>query len=209
MDEAKRRWLVGFALLVLVFAIGFIQRTGAFAPFDQAIMLWVGAVRPSPLGEEITGPAIWLSIIGDTKGRLFLLTVAALLLVRLRRWRQWVWLAAVVIAVTLLNNALKYYFGAARPELIPHLDPTTSFSFPSGHASGNMTFLAALAALAARRWAWLLAGLLIVAIGCTRVWLGVHWPTDVICGWMEGAAVVLFALRWLPARPEVNGRKII
>jgi undecaprenyl-diphosphatase len=114
--------------------------------------------------------------------------------------RQWLWLAAVSLIAMLLNTALKHLFAAARPEILAHLDPTMTYSFPSGHASGNAVFLGALAMLWPSRAGSAVALALIGMIGISRVWLGVHWPSDVVCGWIEGAAILLLARRWQPAR---------
>lgn len=147
-----------------------------------------------------TPAAILLSAMTGTSGRFVMLALIAPVLLMAGRGRQWVWLAGVTVAAMLLNTGLKLFFQAARPALISHLDPIATYSFPSGHASGNMAFLGTLAILSGRRSGFLAAAGLIFAIGVSRVWLGVHWPSDVMCGWMEGVAILLLAWRWLPRR---------
>jgi undecaprenyl-diphosphatase len=136
----------------------------------------------------------------DPHLRRLMLGVLALAMMWRGLGRQWLWLAAVSLIAMLLNTALKHLFAAARPEILAHLDPTMTYSFPSGHASGNAVFLGALAMLWPSRAGSAVALALIGMIGISRVWLGVHWPSDVVCGWIEGAAILLLARRWQPAR---------
>ena len=75
------------------------------------------------------------------------------------------WFAGVEIGGTLLNLILKQIFAAPRHDLLPHLDIVHSYSFPSGHAAGNMMFFGALAMLAGRRWAYGAGGAMIALIG--------------------------------------------
>ena len=87
-----------------------------------------------------------------------------------------------------------------RPDLEPHLVVVKTSSFPSGHATSSMIFYLTMAlALTARtRWQRLAAAgavLLSLAIGTSRVMLGVHWPSDVIGGWAFGMLWVLLTLR--------------
>lgn len=122
----------------------------------------------------------------------------------------WLWhtgkrhLAWVLIAVTLIGRGLsevqKYSIARVRPDLEPHLVVVRTSSFPSGHASSSMIFctVMALALTAGTRWHRLAvtgAILLSLAIGTSRVMLGVHWPSDVIGGWAFGLLWVLLTLR--------------
>lgn len=120
----------------------------------------------------------------------------------------WLWMrgepsrAAVVAATSiggrLAVELLKLIVERPRPEIMPFAVPVSSFSFPSGHAANAMiTFLtiALVAAPRAKRQAAIgLAIAASLAIGATRPFLGVHWPSDVIAGWAFGVAWVLFCL---------------
>lgn len=152
------------------------------------------------VGQSLTPFAILLSQATGVPGRIVML--ALLVLLFRRSWQQWLWLAGVTITAMLLNMGLKHLFAAQRPDLITHLDPTLTYSFPSGHASGNMAFFGALALLIGTRWGWITAVPLILLIGISRVWLGVHWPSDVICGWIEGVAILLMANHWKPSKSQ-------
>ncbi|HEX6740346.1 MAG TPA: phosphatase PAP2 family protein [Sphingomicrobium sp.] len=122
----------------------------------------------------------------------------------------WLWLAGhrrlplVLIAIVLvgrgLSEAQKYWIARVRPDLEPHLVVVKTSSFPSGHAASSMIFYltVALALTAGTRWHRAAAAgaiLLSLAIGASRVMLGVHWPSDVIGGWAFGLLWVLITLR--------------
>jgi undecaprenyl-diphosphatase len=104
----------------------------------------------------------------------------------------------------------------ARPDLVPHLVDAGGYSFPSGHATSSAVVYLTLASLAgqvtpnraARRYLLVVAVLLVGAIGCSRVYLGVHWPSDVLAGWSFGT---LWALGWWTAtaraRAAIGGER--
>jgi undecaprenyl-diphosphatase len=130
-------------------------------------------------------------------------TIGFLLLARKPRVAGFVTLS--VLGAQLLSSALKYLIGRPRPELVPHLSHVFSASFPSGHSMLSTAVYLTLGALLARiqtslaikayilGWALLLPAL----VGLSRVYVGVHWPTDVLAGWAAGAAWA--ALCWLLA----------
>ncbi|HKQ46938.1 MAG TPA: phosphatase PAP2 family protein [Phycisphaerae bacterium] len=113
---------------------------------------------------------------------------------------------ASVVGGTILTNLLKGAFGRARPAILPELTEHLSPSFPSGHslmaAVVYLTLGATLASAARqRRQKFYILGValfLTLLVGCTRVYLGVHYPTDVLAGWCLGAAWAI--LCWLVAR---------
>jgi undecaprenyl-diphosphatase len=108
----------------------------------------------------------------------------------------------VVIAVgggMLLSTGLKQGFDRPRPDLVPHGVLVHSASFPSGHAMQSAVVYLTLGALLARvqprrrlkAYILTIAVVLTVLVGLSRIYLGVHWPTDVLAGWAAGAAWAL------------------
>ena len=118
-----------------------------------------------------------------------------------------VWLVLVAtLGGTLLSFTLKFFFGRERPDVMLHLDTVHSSSFPSGHAMLSavvyLTLGALLAQVVPRRadkmYFIIVAFVLTLLIGLTRVYLGVHYPTDVLAGWSVGLAWALMC--WVIAR---------
>jgi undecaprenyl-diphosphatase len=123
-----------------------------------------------------------------------------------------VWLVVTAVFIRHVTSALKEYFDRVRPPFADGGAGYDSFSFPSGHSSGIATLVTGglllawplLAPAARRRWA-VLGVLLVLLVGLTRMWLGVHYLSDVVAGWSLGVGwTVLTAvvLGVLPARRE-------
>jgi undecaprenyl-diphosphatase len=114
----------------------------------------------------------------------------------------------------MLNTVLKMVFERPRPDLVAHIVETQTASFPSGHAMMSAATYLTLGALLARvqsdrrsRYYVIGAAVLVtVLIGVSRVYLGVHWPSDVLAGWAAGASWAIFC--WLVAVALQRSRKI-
>jgi membrane-associated phospholipid phosphatase len=190
-----------FALaLFCVLLIAFMQWAGWLDGLNHGLMGAAGQARATSLGGQVTTVLRLLTTLGDTIARMTLLAVALGCLLWRGRRHDAAWLAGLMLGGTLLNLGLKQLFAAPRPDLLQHLDVVTSYSFPSGHAAGNMMLFGALALLAARRSVYAGAAVIIALIGVSRVWLGVHWPSDVLAGWIEGLGWIVLCRVWLPAR---------
>jgi len=191
------------AVLVLVILGWTIDRGHRFA-FDRALLL---ALRQSGDLAATVGPH-WLepTMVNVTAlGSGTVLTIAIVLtLGALAVSRLWV-TAGLVLAATvsgaLAVSIAKEVVARARPEVVPHLVQVSSLSFPSGHSANSAIVYLTLASLLAqvirgaalRRYVVTAAVALVLAIGISRVYLGVHWPSDVLAGWSFGA---LWALGW-------------
>lgn len=205
--------LVGFltcAALAFVFVrIADEMKEGETRVFDERVLL---ALRdPVDLKRPI-GPAWLETAMVDLTGlggvpTLTLITVLVVtyLLVS-RRFGNAALVAIAIAGGAILTRVLKFGFDRPRPEVVDHLVSVQSASFPSGHAMASAVVYLTLGALLARTerrravrgYIFAVAGLLTLLIGVTRVFLGVHYPTDVLAGWTMGAAWAL--LCWLVAR---------
>ncbi|MBV9022810.1 MAG: phosphatase PAP2 family protein [Streptomycetaceae bacterium] len=133
---------------------------------------------------------------GPTPMRLLTLAVAGLLLWR-GHWRRAVWALFACAAGWALETGVKAAVGRARPHWPHPVDTATAASFPSGHALAAATACVTLLWLTrlygVRRWWWTvlvaIGVLSITGAGFTRLYLGVHWPSDVFAGWLLGGAV--------------------
>ena len=113
----------------------------------------------------------------------------------LKRYRNHALLIFVGVGgASVLSLALKAFFARTRPELWQHLVHETSFSFPSGHELASAALAASIvAALWFTRWrtvAIVVGALYVASIGFTRLYLGVHYPTDILAGWLVAVAWV-------------------
>ncbi|MDQ2694778.1 MAG: phosphatase PAP2 family protein [Pseudomonadota bacterium] len=186
--------------------------------FDEAVLLAMRdpADRSDPLGPK------WVEEMGRDftalggVGFLTLLTLAVVgYLVLERKVGAALFIVAAVVGGRLLSAALKYGFDRPRPDLVPHGSFVYTASFPSGHsmlaAITYLTLGVLLARVQPRRalkaYILILAIVVTVLVGISRVYLGVHWPTDVLAGWTAGAVWAMacwLAVRWLQRRGEVE-----
>lgn len=119
-------------------------------------------------------------------------SLLGLVLLYQRRWRSLTYLVVTLLSSIVLNRTAKLFFHRARPHLWEVPIPEPEFSFPSGHAMSSMTLVAVLVVLTwGSRWcSWVLVGgsVFVVAIAWTRLYLGVHYPSDILAGWMLSLA---------------------
>ena len=135
-----------------------------------------------------------MSNVGSPVGMTVIVICVGIALAVTRRYRWLVYLLVTTGGGSLLNMELKRYFARARPDIAEMLRQAHGYSFPSGHAMGSTVVLGALSYLAFRtatRWRWkaawlALAWTLIAAIALSRVYLGVHWISDVAAGIVAG-----------------------
>jgi undecaprenyl-diphosphatase len=178
-------------------------REGEMVTADERLLLMLRSSSDSnnPLGppwvEEIARDITGLGGVGI----LTLVTLASAGFLFLQRRRQLaMYLVAAVVSGTVISMLLKLGFDRPRPDLVAHGQVVYSSSFPSGHSMSSAVVYLTLGALLAnsqtnlrmRLYLISLAVLLAVLVGVSRVYLGVHWPTDVLAGWSAGAAWALF-----------------
>lgn len=135
-----------------------------------------------------------MTVIGNPVGLGLIVLPVAIALAMQKRWRWVAYLLVTTVVGGLLNLQLKAWFARARPDLAEALREAHGYSFPSGHAMGSTIVFGALAYLAfralehwrARAAALSLACTMIVAIAASRIYLGVHWISDVAAGIAAG-----------------------
>src|SRR4030095_2553582 len=186
------------AISVLVFLAWLTDEVleGSTRAFDEAIRAAVHQTASPTLTTLMRG----ISFLGSTQ---FLFAATAVIVVWFifRRWkREAILLAINMIGASVLNITLKLAFKRVRPEPFFNLATPKSFSFPSGHSLASFCFFGALAVIlnariksrGVRTAIWITAGVIIFLIGLSRIYLGVHYATDVIAGFTA-------ALIWIGA----------
>lgn len=201
---------IGFLLLLFVFSrLASEVSEGETLGFDRKILL---ALRdPADLSRPIgplwlVGAALDITALGSaTVLGLTVFAIAGFLLLQ-GLWRRALFVTAASCGGWFINSALKLLFQRPRPDLVPHLRDVMTLSFPSGHAMQSAVVYLTLGALsmhiAQRRlskfYCMSVAMLATALVGSSRIYLGVHYPTDVLAGWLIGLSWAL--LCWMIER---------
>ena len=222
------RWLGGHELGVLLAVAGIASGAWLFTfiasevtkgdarSLDTSILL---AMRRSGDLAPIGPPAVEeaardLTALGGPTALALLTAFTSCFLLLDGKRRMALFVCGSVLSGLLLSTLLKDSFQRPRPDIVPHAAPVVTTSFPSGHSMLSAVTYLTLGALIARaqrrrrlKAFFLLVAALSFLVGLSRVYLGVHWPTDVLAGWTAGAswAIVcwLFA-RWLQVHQAIE-----
>ncbi len=182
---------------------------GDLHAFDETVLL---ALRtPGDPTNPIGGAQVEVAMRDITAlGGITVLTLISLsvltFLVLRRQGASALFLTVAIIGGQLLSHLTKFGFSRPRPDLVPHGVEVATASFPSGHSMMAAVTYLTLAVMLSRTQSLLriraffivVAAILTILVGVSRVYLGVHWPSDVLAGWTLGAAWALGV--WLMAR---------
>ncbi len=177
--------------------LGLAERPDGSTGFDRSITSWLVEHRASWL----TAVARAFSTIGSQKVLLPLVAVVAIVLIARRAGRPAGLLVVIWAGAIELYTLAKNVVDRPRPPMHLWLTTASSWAFPSGHATQSLSTFAALALVCAaclptvRRPALALAAVVAAGVGWSRVYLGVHWATDVLAGWLAAACWVALVAR--------------
>jgi undecaprenyl-diphosphatase len=186
-------------------------RRGTTQAFDVAVLQWLGAHRTPILDEAM----LEITFLGTGLVVFVIVGVAALFLyLTQHKYSAWLLLASTAGGI-ILNNVLKLGFSRPRPTVLEWQAHAMSSSFPSGHAMSAAVVYGTVAYLAARlqqrRWArvatMVVAAIMIFLICLSRLYLGVHYPSDVIAGVLVGLAWAAFCMVTLEGIQKFGARR--
>ncbi|WP_016875512.1 phosphatase PAP2 family protein [Chlorogloeopsis fritschii PCC 9212] len=182
--------LIGVYLPLQIFrllALELRENEGGF-PFDLPILVAIHTTS-QPYLDAI---ALRLTKLGSVWTVSPIVATIALILLFLKRWRSLVYLLTTTIGSAIINLTAKEIMHRVRPQLWNSPAPELDYAFPSGHAMTSMTLVAVLVILtwgSVSSWIILFLGsLFVLAIAWTRLYLGVHFPSDIVAGWMVSIA---------------------
>ncbi len=190
----KRYFFISVALLCFAYLAWLVSSHGILA-FDTVISQWVYGHR----NPALNGVMIAVTYLGNWQT---VVTVGAdLLVLPQTRRRYGLPYACFAAASTVLYKIMKTVFARPRPEVAVRLIEESGWSFPSGHSMNCIVCYGILIYLLRRHCQdrrlvnalTILLSLLILSIGCSRVYVGVHYPTDILGGWSLGLAFLLAA----------------
>jgi undecaprenyl-diphosphatase len=188
-------------LLLTVSVCGLALKQYGPLSLDEAILFWF---RDGQDHAKLAGPSwvtpfwLYISWLGDTAPRLVAAGLGITVLLWLRRWQGAMFVMGVLLSGISLSTLIKAWVARPRPQLVAHFDQVSSMSFPSGHTLNSTLFYLTLALVLAplfnqRKAQWSVYGFALIsslAIGFSRIALGVHWPSDVLASW-------IIAFSWL------------
>jgi undecaprenyl-diphosphatase len=161
--------------------------------WDDALLLWIHGFD-TPARDQFF---LLITQAGRAIIAVPFCLIVTLWLARARRRGDALFFAVATFGAMFLSLVTKLFFGRDRPALWPSPAPETTLSFPSGHAMSSMAIAAALIALFwPTRWRWWAAGLgalFVLLVGLSRLYLGVHYPSDILGGWCASLAWVVAA----------------
>jgi undecaprenyl-diphosphatase len=193
----QRRTLVATGLGAVLFAayagvVDAVADPGPLAAADGPIIRWIIDHRSG----RLTPAMVEISNLGGTLGMAVLAAIGIAVLLWRRRYRDALVVLVAAVVAGVLVDGLKNFYARPRPPAATQLVPEQTFALPSGHALGSVVVVGVLAVVVIRTLRSTAHRILVlgaatavvVAIGVSRLYLGVHWLTDVLAGWALGGA---------------------
>ncbi|MFL6737394.1 MAG: phosphatase PAP2 family protein [Sphingomonas sp.] len=171
---------------------------------DRAVSLWIHRWDTPALDHVMK----FFSLVGSFPVLMCVAVVILIWCLRRKDFAAFAGLCGVIALDETLNRILKNTFDRPRPTLFEEIATLHTYSFPSGHAmaaAANYGMMAIVVArLAPSMRGWVIGGELALAmmIGLSRIYLGVHWATDVLAGYAAGAAILFVGILWLEVHPS-------
>ena len=192
LRQRWRRLLLAFAgLLLPLWAFGELAdevREAEAFPFDAPILHFAQGIARDGFDRAF----LLSSKLGYEWGVVPVDVVLVLALAAMRKLREGLFAGIALIGSASLNLGAKQLFARERPSLWESIAPESTFSFPSGHAMGSITLAMVLVLLAWHtRWRWWITLPMVaftLMVGLSRVYLGVHFPSDILAGWAVAIA---------------------
>jgi membrane-associated phospholipid phosphatase len=199
ISEHKYLSLAIYFVLFLGLLIAFVQIADEVFEGDT---LWFDTAVLRAVNDQSTSffDTFFIAItqVGGVVGIIAITAALLVVLIKKRHFAKALILGATVAGAALLNVILKLIFERTRPDLWEQLVVETSYSFPSGHAMASAALAGAVIAICwSTRFRWLaiiFSVSFILLIGFSRLYLGVHYPTDVLAGWIVSTAWLLTVL---------------
>ena len=205
-------------ILLAVLKLGSEVMEGDTRTMDVAVLTDLRHATDGNIGwrPELRAIMLDLTALGDEATLVLIVAAVVGFLALSGKRRSAVLLAAATLSGVLVTTAIKIWFDRPRPDVVVHLTSFGGASFPSGHAMNSAVAYLTMAGLVARVTPILrlrvyilcCAVTLTFVIGVSRLYLGVHWPTDVLAGWAAGAgwAMLCWTIAWWLERRRAASR---
>ena len=161
--------------------------------YETLILVAFESIRTETLTHVMSA----VTHIGGTKSLIVIISLLTLVLILTKFYKEAVILVTGMLVGVTVSQSLKHLINRPRPDVVPHLTEFSSPSFPSGHAMNNMLLATLLTYLSWRMFKNKRLSIIVgvvtyiwaILVGISRLYLGVHWPTDVIFGWIFGLLI--------------------
>lgn len=204
-------FVLAAAAVSVFIAFSRLVTTGLTQRFDERVLRWFQSHRSETLDEIM----LEATVLGSGVVLFMMVAIVSVFLWQTKHhWSVYILLMGV-FGGQILNGILKDYFNRPRPSVVEGIDAVHSLSFPSGHAMTSMVVYGSVAYLVARLEptklmrlsTWVVTSFIIITVGISRMYLGVHYPSDVLAGYIAGVAWLAFVASSVAAVRFFAGRR--